>query len=278
MYEDLKGKVALITGAGNKRGIGYAVAQKFAGNGSHVIVSDILPESSPTSTMDRVPQNQLQEIADGLAKDFHVKTLAVPLDVTDHESIRSMVETVSNRFPTIDVLVNNAGIALGIPSEIRNYDEEAWLKTFDINLHGAFRVSRAILPLMKGKDSCIINMSSRAGKVPPLWNGAYAVSKAGLIMLTKVMALELAPSGIRVNAVCPGLIMTDFQQHRLEIEAQFTGSSIEERKKILGSRVPQERLGSAEEVASLTVYLTSKESSYLTGQAINVCGGLTMEL
>lgn len=278
MYEDLRGKVALITGAGNRRGIGYAVAQKFASNGTHVIVSDIQSDTAPASLKEGVPQNQLRKIADDLAEDFHVKTLAVSLDVTDRESIRLMVDSISSSFCSVDFLINNAGVALGVPSEIRNYDEEAWLKTFDINLHGAFRVSRAVLPLMKGKESCIINMSSRAGKVPPLWNGAYAVSKAGLIMLTKVMALELAPSGIRVNAVCPGLIMTDFQQHRLEIEAQFTGSSIEERKKVLASRVPQERLGSAEEVASLTVFLASGESSYLTGQAINVCGGLTMEL
>ncbi|MBU2514180.1 SDR family oxidoreductase [bacterium] len=274
MYTDLKGKCALITGSGKMEGIGYAVARKLAASGVNIIISDVgfNQEGEPVIT------DEMQEISTGLSKEFNINSITCWLDVTDLKSINDMISRVTREFTSIDILVNNAGVALGVPSEVADFDEDAWLKTFDINLHGAFRVSKAVLPTMKQTGGTIINMSSRAGKVPPIWNGAYAVSKAGLIMLTKVMALELASSNIRVNAVCPGLVMTGFQNFRLEMEAQFFNSTIEERKKVLSERVPQNRMGTADEVASLVAYLASNESSYITGQALNVCGGLTMEL
>jgi 3-oxoacyl-[acyl-carrier protein] reductase len=274
MHPDLRGKTAVITGSGKKDGIGVAIARKFASCGVHTIITDI------ASDKDGEPDipDEMQEITTDLEEKFSVQAAAFLMDVTDPISIADTVSRIMLRFKSVDILVNNAGVALGVPSEVRNYDETAWVKTVDINLHGAFRVSKAFLPLMENRKASIINISSRAGKVAPLWNGAYAVSKAGLIMLTKVMALELVESGIRVNAVCPGLIMTGFQSYRLELEAEFHGTSVEVQKEALASRVPQNRLGTADEVADLVAYLASGESSYITGQAINVCGGLTMEL
>ena len=154
----------------------------------------------------------------------------------------------------------------------------AWMKTIDVNLHGVFRVSRALLPMMILNGGTIINTASRAGKVPALFNGAYAVAKAGVIMLTKVMAAELAGNGVRVNAICPGQIATDLEKWRFGLEAQFFGSTIEEREKEMCKTIPLGRIGHPDEVADLVVFLASDRAAYMTGQAINITGGQLMEL
>lgn len=131
--------------------------------------------------------------------------------------------------------------------------------------------------MMLGKQGAIVNVSSKAGKSPPLWNPAYAVAKAGVIMLTRTMALDLAAENIRVNAICPGLIMTDMQDLRIQTESEVFGNSYVKTKMRLAGTVPMQRLGTAGEVADLAVYLASNQSSYITGQAVNIGGGLLME-
>ncbi len=278
MYKDLEGKTALLTGSGKRTGIGFAIAEKMAECGSNIVITDLGESLDESLGVKTGTAEEMESIADHLKDRYGVKTLAVKLDVTDGDSIAGMIERVKDRFEHVDALFNNAGAAIGVPNSIENYDESAWMKTIDINLHGVFRVTRAVLPMMAGIKGSIINISSRAGKVPPLWNGAYAVSKAGVIMLTKVLALELGSTGIRVNAICPGLIMTDLQSWRIDLEAQVLNSTAEEREKALRDTVPLGWLGEPAEVASLAAYLASDASSYITGQAINVCGGLTMEL
>jgi NAD(P)-dependent dehydrogenase (short-subunit alcohol dehydrogenase family) len=139
-------------------------------------------------------------------------------------------------------------------------------------------VSKAIVPLMTAPGGRIVNLASRAAKVPPAFNGAYAVSKAGVMMLTKVMARELAGAGIRVNAVCPGVIATDFTQWRFELEAEILQASEEERQAEMLKTIPLGRLGTADEVADLIAFLASAQSAYITGQAVNITGGQLMEL
>jgi NAD(P)-dependent dehydrogenase (short-subunit alcohol dehydrogenase family) len=131
---------------------------------------------------------------------------------------------------------------------------------------------------MMSSGGSIINLASRAAKVAPLFNGAYAVSKAGVMMLTKVMAKELAGSGIRVNAVCPGVIETDFTQWRFELEAEILQAPEEERRAEMLKTIPLGRLGTADEVADLVAFLASGQSAYITGQALNITGGQLMEL
>ncbi|MBU1207154.1 MAG: SDR family oxidoreductase [Proteobacteria bacterium] len=243
MYEDLKGKTALVTGAGKRTGIGFAIAEKMASCGANVIIADL---GKGPESVGGVKMGMRQEM----------------------ESIAS-----------IHALFNNAGASLGAPSPAHTYNEEAWMKTIDVNLHGVFRVSRAVLPMMiERHQGAIINISSKAGKTPPLANGAYAVAKAGVIMLTKVMALELARQGIRVNALCPGIVMTDLQVYRFEMEAKYLNQTRAERERAWANDIPQARIGSPGDVADLAAYLASKESSYITGQAINVDGGLLMAI
>ncbi|MDO9516062.1 MAG: SDR family NAD(P)-dependent oxidoreductase [Syntrophales bacterium] len=277
MYKDLEKKTAVVIGSGKRTGIGYAIAEKLASNGANIVIADLGKVSSGDMVRTGT-REEMEDIADDLAGRFGVKTLATDVDITDNESIDRMVDTIAGRFDRVDVLCNNAGASFGVPNAAHTYDEDAWMRTIDVNLHGTFRVSRAIIPLIKEGGGSIINTASRAAKKPPLFNGAYAVSKAGVIMLTKVMAMELAGAHIRVNAICPGQIMTDLEQWRLGLEAQFYGTSVEEREQVMGKTIPLGRIGTPGEVANLVAWLASDESSYITGQAINVTGGQLMEL
>jgi len=277
MYEDLKNKTALITGSGKRTGIGYAIAEKLGSCGANVIITDLGRNSNPSGGVRTGTQHEMQEIAADLADRFRVRTLAVEMDVTSGASVARMVDRVREAFDHIDVLCNNAGATFGVPSAVHTYDEDAWMKTIDVNLHSVFRVTRAVLPLMEGRTGSVINTASRAGKVPPLFNGAYAVAKAGVIMLTRVMARELAPTGLRFNSICPGQVMTDLEKWRFGLEAQFLGTTPEEQEQEMCKTIPLGRIGTTEEVANLVAFLASEASSYLTGQAINVTGGQLME-
>jgi len=278
MYQDLKGKTALVTGAGKKKGIGYATARKMAASGANVVIADLVNSKDGNNPLTMGPRDEMLNLVEELAAEFEIQALFVDVDVTSSTSVSQMVDVVSSKFEHIHILCNNAGTVLGVPNAVHTYDEDDWMKTVDVNLHGVFRVSKTVVPLMTDTGGTIINIASRAAKVPPLFNGAYAVAKAGVVMLTKVMARELAGSGIRVNAVCPGVITTDFTQWRFELEAQILDSTVADRQAEMIQTIPLGRLGTSEEVANLVVFLASDQSSYLTGQAINVTGGQLMEL
>jgi NAD(P)-dependent dehydrogenase (short-subunit alcohol dehydrogenase family) len=276
VYKDLSGKTALITGSGKKSGIGYAIAERLASCGTNIIIADLGLLAKTQGEVKTGTENEMTDIASELKRRFSIDTLPVDVDVTKGETIMAMAEAVKIRFGKVDVLINNAGASYGVPNSFLYYDESAWMKTIDVNLHGAFRISRAIIPMMP-PGSSIINISSRAGKVPPLFNGAYAVAKSGLIMQTKIMAKELAPN-IRVNAIAPGQIGTDLEHWRFELEAKFFGSTVEDRRQEMIKTIPMAKIGEPADVANLAAFLASSESSYMTGQAINMTGGQLMEL
>ena len=278
MYSDLKGKTAVITGAGKKDGIGYAIATKLAAGGANVVLADRVEsevEDNPLKTGNR---DEMTALARGLAETYAIAALALDVDVTDNRTVEHMANRVKENFKTVDILCNNAGSVFGVPSAVHTYEEAAWMKTIDVNLHGVMRVSKAIIPMMMEKGGSIINSASQAGKKPPLFNGAYAAAKAGVIMMTKVMAWELADAGIRVNAICPGVIKTGFTDWRFELEARFLDSTPEERRAEKCKDIPLGRLGTRAEVANLVAFLASSESSYITGQALNITGGQLMEV
>lgn len=278
MPAEVEGKTALITGASHRTGIGCAIARRMAAGGANVVLTDLAGGPEVAEGIQRGSLEALEEIAAELAEAHGVPTLALPLDVTQNESVQGAVLAVGERFGRIDALFNNAGTVFGAPSPLHEYDLEAWQKTLDVNLTGMLRVTRAAVPLMQGPASAIVNTSSRAGKTPAANNGAYSVSKAGVIMATKVMAVELAPLGIRVNAICPGLIETDLQKGNVALRAHLWKLSPEEARARLLSTVPMARMGSVDEVAELCAFLASQASSYITGQALNIGGGMMVEL
>ena len=277
MYEDLKGKTALITGAGKRTGMGYAIADKLASCGCQVIIAD-LGRADADVVVGSGTADSMKDIVDGLRARHGVETMALNLDVTDKGSVTAMAGAVKARFGTLDILCNNAGAAFGVPNAVITYGESEWLRTMDVNLHGTFRVSKAMVPLMNGRRASIINTASRAGKFPAMFNGAYAVAKAGVIMLTKVMAKELGGAGIRVNAICPAQIRTDLLTWQLDLESKFLGGTVQDREREMCASIPLGRIGTIEEMADLATFLASEESRYITGQAINLCGGQLMEL
>jgi NAD(P)-dependent dehydrogenase (short-subunit alcohol dehydrogenase family) len=274
----LQGKTAVITGAGNRTGIGSAIASRLAACGANVVVTDLAGGPDVAEGISRGSLEVLEEIATRLRTEHRIQALALPLDVCDSAAIEEAMAAVKERFGRIDALFNNAGTVFGAAHPLHEYDVEAWQRTIDVNLTGMLRVTQAAVPLMLGAPAAVVNTSSRAGKAPAPTNGAYSVSKAGMIMATKVMAVELAPQGIRVNAICPGLIRTDLQKGNVALRAHLWGMNLEDAEKKMLESVPLGRMGTVEEVADLCVFLASERSSYITGQAINIGGGMLVEL
>ena len=243
----LLNKVALVTGAG--RGIGRAIATALSAAGAHVAVNDIDPATAA-------------QTAAGLPD-----SAAFPADVSDAAAVDAMIEAVRVRFGRLDILVNNAGVEPhGGVLELPVSD---WQRTLDVNLTGPFLTSRAAGRLMREQGGgVIVNLSSIAGRAFGLRNRvAYVAAKSGLIGLTRECAREFAAYNIRVNAVCPGVIITEMTAH-LRQDAQMMAKWMDE--------IPQRRLGEPGEVADTVVFLCSDAARYITGQAINVDGGKVM--
>ena len=276
MGERLKGKKALITGAGKKTGIGFGIARKLAGEGADVIVADLVKPMTEFEGYVRTSDAELLDEAVAALRESGVRAEGVPVDVTDLDSIEAMAEAVGEKFGGLDILVNNAGGSPGV-STLMKMEERAWLYNFDLNLHSVLRVTRAVDDILNENGS-VINISSRAGKFPSAFMGAYCTAKAGVIMMSKVMALEFSSRKIRVNAVCPGQVDTEMGQWSWRLKAAVEGLGYEEYREVLANRIPLKRLGVPEDIANVVLFLAGDESAFMTGQAINVTGGQLMEL
>lgn len=246
----LKDKAAIVTGAG--RGIGLGIALAFAREGARVALCEL--------------DASLLESALAEVEALGGQGLAFPMDVTRREQIDCVVRQVSNRWGAIDILVNNAGIYQVLPVE--EITEEQWDRVLAVNLKGAFLFCQAVIPHMKGQGAGrIVSMASSAGKTGGTLAGAhYSVSKAGIICLTKQLARELGPHGITVNAVAPG-----------RIDTPMIRIASEEENEAFRLRTPLGRLGTPEDVANAVVFLASEEAGFITGEILDVNGGLLID-
>jgi NAD(P)-dependent dehydrogenase (short-subunit alcohol dehydrogenase family) len=275
MY-DLKGKVAIVTGAGRKLGIGRAIALRLAREGADVAVADICREFEEFPDYGLGMWEGLKSTADEVSA-LGVRGLPLKVDVTDSRLVDEMVAQTMDAFGHIDILVNNAGGVVG-PMPVLWIEEAAWNKTLAINATGTFlcsqRVARTMIARREGGK--IINISSIAGKGRAPALAAYCAAKAAVLALTRVLAFELAASGIQVNAVCPGEVDTDLQRWGWELEAKFRGVPYDEVVSEEIEQIPLGRLETTDDVANLVAFLASSQSDYMTGQAINVDGGIVM--
>jgi NAD(P)-dependent dehydrogenase (short-subunit alcohol dehydrogenase family) len=244
----LEGKTAVITGAA--LGIGRAIALRFAQAGAKVVVSDR-------------EQKDVQVVADEI-KAAGGEAMAVQAHVGHQDQLDALVRQTVEAFGRVDVMVNNAGINPHF-GPLLSADEGAVEKTLDVNLKGVFRGCKAVAPQMeKQGGGKIINMASVGGFRPGPGSGLYGISKAGVIMLTEVLAVELGPANIQVNAIAPGLIKTRFSKALWQ-----TPETAEQALRSL----PARRFGEPEEVASLALYLASPASGFVTGAVFVVDGG-----
>lgn len=251
MNVDFSDKVVLITGAG--RGIGKALATAFAQAGARVAVNDINPESC-AQTADEIVTSGGQ-------------ALTCHADVANKLAVQAMLIDIEDRWGRVDILINNAGVEPHQP--ILKLDEWDWDRTLNVNLKGAFVCSQSAGRMMQRQGGgVIVNIASIAGRAAGLRDrSAYVASKTGLIGFTKECAREFAAYHIRVNAVCPGVIITEMTAHLRQNEAQM--------EKWLED-IPLRRLGEPDDVTGLVLFLCSDAARYITGQAIHVDGGKVM--
>ena len=254
MKVELEGKVALVTGAG--RGIGQAVADTLGRNGATVVYSDLDAQAARDAAR-----------AGGAA-------LEVAVDVGDAASVADGVAQVLQRFGRIDILVNNAGIGVAA-SERKTIDQfslEAWDALLKVDLTGVFLMTREVSRAMiSQKSGRIINIASVLGLVPARLQSSYIAAKAGVVNLTKAMALELAPHGVLVNAVAPGSTQTLGWEKWIK----DAGSEAQDLHARLMSHIPLGRPGTPQEMANAVLFLAAPESSYITGHVLTVDGGWT---
>jgi len=245
---DLRGKVAIVTGAA--RGIGKSIAMKLALAGANVVIADVE-----------------EEMAKSAAKEISQKgsdTISVMVNVSSLSSVEEMVKKTLDKFGRIDILVNNAGVTRD--ALVMRMKEEDWDLVLDVNLKGAFNCIKVVSPIMvKQRSGKIVNIASIVGISGNAGQANYSASKGGLIALTKTCAKELASRQINVNAVAPGFIETSMTE-RLPAEV----------KERLSSQIPFGKIGKPEDVANAVLFLVSEEAAYITGEVVKVDGGMAM--
>jgi NAD(P)-dependent dehydrogenase (short-subunit alcohol dehydrogenase family) len=252
-------QVAVITGAAN--GIGQACARRFAQEGANIACLDMADDKN-------------EAVADE-CRAFGVEALAFHCDVTDAENLAAIVKTVMDKWGRIDVLVASAGIYTGTP--LADVPLKQWQRTIDINLTGTFLSNQAVAPIMIAqKSGSIINISSMAGKTSWPASAEYSASKSGVIGLTRSVAMELAPHGATANAICPGNTLTDMVRGVAAKVGALDGMTGEEWLQMRANDCPMKRVAEPWEIAGVTAFLASQDSRYMTGQALEVDGGLIM--
>lgn len=254
----MKEKVAIVTGGGS--GIGKAICRALATEGSHVVVADINEKAAQET------RNELSALGG--------QYLPLKVDVRSEREVQQMVDETIRKFNRVDILCANAGVST--MNWVVDLTEEEWDYNMDVNAKGVFLCDKHVARQMikQGQGGKIVNTASMAGKTGAILLAHYCASKFAVIGFTVSLADELAKYKINVNAVCPGFVETSMQERELQWEAKLKGTTPEEIKQSMVKMTPLGRIEKPEDVAKLVVFLASAESDFMTGQAINITGGI----
>jgi len=248
-------QVVVVTGGGS--GIGAALCRGFAAEGAAVAVCDVQADA-----------------AENVAADIR-KSMACVFDVADREAVERAADEIESELGDITTWVNNAGVSYVVP--FVDCTDELWDKTLTVNLKGTFIGSQvAIRKMLPRKRGVVLNMSSQSGKAGNSHYAAYCASKFGIIGLTQSLAIEFAGEGIRVNALCPGVVLTPLWESQTVDYARKRNMKPEDVRPYMEGRIPVGRLCRPEEVAAVAIFLAGDDAAYITGQAINISGGSVM--
>jgi len=271
----LDGRVALVTGAGRAKGIGRGIALRLAQAGADVAVTDL---ARPTPALDIAGVGvgddpaELERTAE-LVRRLGRRSHAAAVDVSNADSVHDGVESVTAALGPVTILVNNAGTAVGTGAFEESVDTD-WELSWKVNVLGPVRMSRAVLPGMKAAGvGSIVNIASTLGVAALPMYGSYTVTKHAVVGLTRLMSQELAPFGVRTNAVAPGYIVTDMGEAELAHIAATMSVTVDEAAATIQDEVPVGRLGAPSDVAGAVTWLVDPDSSFINGAVIPVHGG-----
>ncbi|WP_296246632.1 SDR family NAD(P)-dependent oxidoreductase [uncultured Stenotrophomonas sp.] len=273
-FPELQGKVALITGAGRRAGLGEGIARRLLQEGCKVVLTDIGQVRGAEMPVTAVgTDEELAQVAAELAASSGGECVAMALDVLEEAQVEAVVKATVERFGRLDILVNNAGIGYLMKSLV-DIDAREWDAVLGVNLRGAFlAIKHAGRQMIAQGGGRIVNIASQAAKSAFPHAAAYCSSKHGLVGLTRVAALELGAHGINVNAVCPNHVTTGLGAWQNEYFAEKQGKSVEQYLADMRARIPAGRPGLPSDTAAATAFLCSDDAVYITGEAINVSGG-----
>lgn len=263
--QTLSGKVALITGARSERGMGYATACKLAEAGADVVISARFSDHDPRRA-------EFDALGKNIANTYGVRCLTLAMDVTDRAQVEAAINTLVDELGGLDILFNNAGIGFG--ELFMDMTTEQLNNAWNVNVLGSFHTTQLAVPqMLKRGGGSIINNSSIYGLGCDAYVSAYCMTKHAIIAMTKTLALELGEQNIRVNAVCPGMVLTDMCDVECELIAESTGCTKDEAKQELESKNAFKRGAEPSEVGDVVLFLASEQSSYISGAAIEVTAG-----
>jgi len=274
-YPDLKGKIALITGAGRSAGLGAAMARRLAGEGVHIALADLGAAAGPNLPESAIgTHGEMAALADQLRAAHGVRVTCIAADMRDAAQVERMVAQSVSDLGGLDILVNNAGIGY-LMKPILEMTIEEFDTVMAVNLRAVWLASRAAAAQMikQERGGKIVNIASQAAKSGFPYASAYCASKHGLLGLTRVAAIEWGKHQINVNAICPNHVTTGLGAWQNEYFAKALGLSLEQYLEAMRSRIPLGRAGLSSDSANACAFLCSQQSEYMTGEAMNVSGG-----
>lgn len=282
MYPDLEGKVAIVTGSGRQKGLGQAIARKFAMDGVRIVIHDLGKPQGELAPAHGVGGSQeMEEVAEGL-RQTNAEVSVFQADMREEAGVEALVAHAVERFGRLDILINNAGVGY-LFGPLVEATQERWDTVLNVNLRGAFFAMKYAARQMLRQPNeegwgrgRIVSIASRAAKSGSALTSSYVASKHGLLGLTRSAAIELGPEQITVNAVCPNHVTTGLGSWQNDFMAEARGLTMDEYLAQMRARIPLGRVGEVEDTANACAFLCSGQARYITGEAMNVSGGEEM--